>query len=191
VNSSLAGNWWILALRGALLILFGVLAFFWPEVAWLFVLASFATFAFLTGILAIVAAVKGQAQRSWWWALILEGVLGISAGVMTIVFPGLTELALLFIIAYWGILTGVLQVAAAIRLRREIEREWLLAIAGILSVLFGLALVLMPAAGTLAIAWMIAAYSLVVGALLLALALKLRSGHYTVIQVGQKPSHAA
>lgn len=118
-------------------------------VAWLFVLASFATFAFLSGILAIVVAVKGQAQGRWWWALILEGVLGISAGVMTIVFPGLTELALLFIIAYWAIVTGVLQVAAAVRLRREIEGEWLLAIGGILSVLFGLALVLMPAAGAL------------------------------------------
>jgi uncharacterized membrane protein HdeD (DUF308 family) len=110
---------------------------------------------------------------------------------MTIVFPGLTELALLFIIAYWEIVTAVLQEAAAIRLRREIEGEWLLAIAGILSVLFGLALVIMPAAGALAIAWMIATYAMVSGVLLLSLAFRLRSSNYVVIQVGQKPGHAA
>ncbi len=190
MNSSLARNWWILALRGALLFLLGVLAFFWPAVAWLFVLASFAAFAFVSGTLAIVMAVKGQAQGRWWWALILEGVLGISAGVMTIVFPGLTELALLFIIAYWAIVTGVMQVVAAIRLRKEIEGEWLLAIGGLLSVLFGLALLIVPAAGALAIAWMIAAYAMVSGVLLLSLAFRLRSGNYVVIQVGQKPGHA-
>lgn len=189
MKSTLAINWWIWALRGGLMILFGVLALLWPVVAWLFVLASFATFAFLSGILAIVVAVKGQAQGRWWWALIIEGVLGISAGVMTIIFPGLTELALLLIIAYWAIVTGVLQVAAAVRLRKEIEGEWLLAIGGILSVLFGLALVLMPTAGALAIAWMIAAYSIAAGVLFLLLGLRLRTARpvpiYTDDMLGQ------
>ena len=108
-------------------------------------------------------------------ALAIQGLLGISAGVLTLFWPGITELALLFLIAYWSIVTGVFAVIAAIRLRREIEGEWALVLSGILSVVFGLGLVLFPAAGALAVAWLIAAYSIVFGALLIAVGMRLRS----------------
>jgi uncharacterized membrane protein HdeD (DUF308 family) len=172
---SLARNWWFLALRGAVAILFGVLAFLWPAVAWLVVVASFAAFALLDGVLAVALAVTGHGQGRQWWALVLQGLLGISAGVLTLIWPELTEFVLLFFIAFWAMATGVFAVIAAVRLRKEIEGEWALALSGILSVLFGLSLVLFPNAGALAIAWIIAAYSIAFGILLLMVALRLRS----------------
>jgi len=171
---SLARNWWVLALRGVLALLFGVLVFLWPGLAWIVVVATFAAFALVDGTLAIVVAFTGQGQAPW-WALLLEGLFGISAGVLTFLWPGLTELALLFFIAYWAIATGVFEVIAAIRLRKEIEGEWLLALSGILSVLFGIALVIMPGPGALAVAWLIGGYSFAFGVLMLVLAFRLRS----------------
>jgi uncharacterized membrane protein HdeD (DUF308 family) len=110
--------------------------------------------------------------------LLLEGVLGISAGVLTILWPGITGLVLLFLIAYWAIATGIFEVVAAVRLRQEVAGEWLLALSGVVSVLFGVALLIWPAAGALAVAWLIAAYALASGALMLGLAFRLR-GHHT------------
>jgi uncharacterized membrane protein HdeD (DUF308 family) len=175
MKSTLSQNWWLLALRGVLAILFGVLVWFWPVAAWIVVVASFAAFALLDGVVAIMAAIKGQPKRAWWWALVAEGVLGISAGVFALVLPGLTQLALLFLIAYWSIITGIFQIVAAIRLRKEIKGEWLFGLSGVLSVLFGVGVVFMPVAGALAIAWLIAAYSIAFGVLLVALAFRLRS----------------
>jgi len=170
---SLARNWWALALRGVVAIVFGALVFLWPQLAWIWVVATFAAFALVDGIFSIVAAFMGGGVVPW-WALMIEGVLGISAGVGTFFWPGITELVLLYFIAYWAIATGVFEVVAAFRLRKEIEGEWVLAISGILSVVFGSVLVILPGAGALAVAWLIAAYSLLFGVLLLALALRLR-----------------
>jgi uncharacterized membrane protein HdeD (DUF308 family) len=173
MENSLARYWWVLALRGALAILFGALVVVWPALAWVVVVASFGAFALLDGVFAIVAAFAGGQGR--WWALLLEGVLGISAGVLTILWPGITQLALLFFIAYWAIATGVFEIVAAIRLRKVIEGEWALALSGFLSVLFGVALVILPGPGALAVAWLIAGYSLAFGVLMLVLAFRLRS----------------
>jgi len=170
---SLARNWWVLALRGGLAILFGVLVIVWPFLAWLMVLASFAVYALLDGIFAIAAALTGRGQAPW-WALMLEGVVGISAGVLTLFWPAVTEVALLFFIAFWAIATGVFEIVAAIRLRREIADEGFLAVSGVLSVLFGIALLAWPGAGALALAWLIAAYALSFGMLMLILAFQLR-----------------
>jgi uncharacterized membrane protein HdeD (DUF308 family) len=174
MEHSLARSWWLLALRGVLAIAFGVLVFLWPTLAWWFVLASFAAFALVDGVFAIAMAVTGHHPGRPWWALMIEGVLGISAGVLTLFLPGITELALLFLIAYWSIATGVFEVIAAIQLRNVIEGEWVLALSGILSVLFGVALALFPGAGAVAIAWLIGAYALTFGMLLLVLAFQLR-----------------
>jgi uncharacterized membrane protein HdeD (DUF308 family) len=174
MEESLARNWWVLALRGVLAILFGVLAFLWPVLAWVVVVASFAVFALVDGIFALLAAFTGRGQGRW-WALMLEGVLGIAAGVLTFIWPGITQLALLFFIAYWSIVTGVLEIVVAIRLRKEIEGEWLMGISGALSILLGVALLILPGPGALALAWLIAAYSLAFGALMLALAFRLRT----------------
>jgi uncharacterized membrane protein HdeD (DUF308 family) len=173
MDSILVRNWWLLALRGVFAILFGVLVFLWPDLAWVVVVASFAAFALVNGIVAIVAAVSGHGLR--WWSLMFEGVLSIAAGVVTIVWPGITQLALLFLIAYWAVATGVFAIVTAIQLRKEIEGEWIMALSGILSVIFGAALIVLPSEGALAIAWLIAAYSIAFGMVHLALSFRLRS----------------
>lgn len=168
----LARNWWVLALRGVLAILFGVLAFLWPGLLWLAVVCTFAAYALIDGVMAIVAGVTGQAGP--WWALVLEGLVGIAAGIVTLIWPDITELALLYLIAGWSIATGVFEIAAAIQLRKYIEGEWLLALSGVLSIILGLALAFAPLAGLLVIAWWIAGYAIATGVVLLLLSLRLR-----------------
>jgi uncharacterized membrane protein HdeD (DUF308 family) len=171
----LARSWWLIALRGVLAIAFGILTFFWPAFFWGVVVALFAIYAFLDGVFALVAAFTGHRQASQWWALVLEGLVGIGIGIIALVWPGLTGLALLYLIAFWAIFTGVFEVVTAIRLRDVIRGEWALGLSGALSIVFGVVLMLMPAAGALAVAWLIGTYAIVIGVLLLAVALRLRT----------------
>ncbi|MGZ3433904.1 MAG: HdeD family acid-resistance protein, partial [Isosphaeraceae bacterium] len=127
------------------------------------------------GVFAIAAAVVGTTVGMPWWALLLEGVCGIAVGVLTFAWPGITALVLLYLIAFWAVVTGVFEMVAAIRLRKEIHGEWLLALSGVLSVLFGVALVVNPAAGALAVVWLIGAYAIAFGVLLIALGFRLRN----------------
>ena len=120
----------------------------------------------------MIAAHRGRAGESWGW-LLFEGLIGIGAGIMTFVWPGITTLALLAIIAVWAVLTGVAEIAAAIRLRRAISGEWFLALSGVLSVVFGVLLFARPGVGALTVVWMIGAYSIAFGALLVGLGLRL------------------
>ncbi len=170
----LARNWWALAIRGALAILFGVLALIWPNIA-LFVLAIlFGAYAFVDGVFAIVAALNAPAGYSRWWVHFLEGLAGVVIGVVTIFWPNITALALLYLIAAWAIVTGAFEIAAAIRLRRYIAGEWLLGLSGVLSILFGVLIALFPGAGAVGVVWIIAFYAILFGVLLLALAFRLR-----------------
>jgi uncharacterized membrane protein HdeD (DUF308 family) len=171
----LARFWWILALRGVLAILFGVLAFLWPGLLWLVVVATFAVYALIDGVLAIMAAVSTHGHGERWWALLLEGLVGITAGVLAIALPGITQLALLYLIAGWLIATGVFEIIAAIRLRQYIQGEWLLALSGVLSIILGLVLGIAPLEGLVVVAWMIGVYAVAFGVLMLVLALRLRS----------------
>jgi uncharacterized membrane protein HdeD (DUF308 family) len=171
---TLMENWWLLALRGLLAITLGILAIFWPGFAWLYVVVTFAVYAMADGVFAIAAAIRGQVKGGWWWAFILQGIVGIAAGVLAIFYPGLTTLVFLVVIAWWAILIGILQVVAAIRLRREIQGEWLLAISGLLSLAFGIGVLIVPNAGALAIAMLLAAFWIAFGIILISLALQLR-----------------
>ena len=179
IQSRTGLKWWALAIRGVLAILFGLVAFFWPGLVLLVFVYMFAIYAFADGILAITAAVTGHGQAGRWWALLLEGIAGIAAGILAVVWPGITELAFLFVIAGWSLVTGVFEIVAAVYLRRYMEGEWILALSGVLSVILGLALVIVPAAGLLVIAWWVGAYAIAFGALLLVLAFRLRGlvGH--------------
>ena len=171
----LTRNWWALAIRGLLAVVFGILAFLLPGVTLAALVLLFGAYAIADGVFAIIAAVKASGgARRWWW-LVLEGVLSIAVGVLTFVMPEITALFLLYLIAFWAILTGVFEIVIAIRLRKEITGEWLMALSGIASVLFGALLVLFPGAGALAVIWWIGAFAIVFGVLLLALAFKLRN----------------
>ena len=174
MESALARMWWAVTLRGALAIVFGILAFLWPELFWFAVVIMFAAYALADGVLSLIAAVRGDRAAGPRWALALGGVVSIAAGGLAIAWPEITEFVLLCVIAGWAIATGVLSIAAAIRLRREIRGEWVLALAGVLSIVLGVGLVLLPGPGLVAIAWWVGANAIVFGALLLALGFRLR-----------------
>jgi uncharacterized membrane protein HdeD (DUF308 family) len=170
---ALAKNWWLLLLRGIAAIIFGLLAFAWPGLTLLTLILFYGAFALVDGVLAIVAAITGGVPGSRWW-LAIVGLLGIAAGLLTFLTPGLTALVLLFFIAGWAIVTGVFEIIGAIKLRKEIDNEWLLILGGIISVLFGVGMMLAPGAGALALVWVIGAYSVVMGVIFVALAFRLR-----------------
>lgn len=171
---TLSRNWWAVALRGACGILFGTLTFLAPGISLAALVLFYGAWAFADGVLAITSALRRRTEERW-WVLVLKGSLGITAGVATLFWPGITAMALLYVIAAWALAAGVLEVAAAVRLRRVIAGEWLLALSGVLSIVLGVLLMLFPGTGALAVVLWIGAYALVSGALLVALALRLRA----------------
>ena len=173
--SILSRSWWLLLLRGLAAIVFGVLTWFQPGISLAALVLLFGAYSMADGILGIWTAIIGRKDHEDWWVLLLEGLLGIGVGVLTFLVPGITALALLFYIAIWAIATGVLEIVAAIRLRKDIKGEWALILAGLASVVFGVLLVAQPAAGALALLWLIASYAIVFGVLLVVLAFKARS----------------
>jgi uncharacterized membrane protein HdeD (DUF308 family) len=172
---TLARNWWLLLLRGIAGIIFGVLTFFWPEMSLVALVLLFGAFAFADGVFTFINGIRERRANDRWWLLILQGLMGIGAGVVTAVWPAISALALLYVIAAWALVTGALEIAAAIRLRKVIEGEWLLALSGIASVLLGILLFVFPGPGALAVVLWIGAYALVSGVLLIVLAFRLRS----------------
>lgn len=177
MTSILAQNWWALALRGLAAIVFGVLVFVWPGLSLLALVWWFAAYALLDGLLAIVAAIRAAGRQQRWGSMLLEGVIGMAAGVLAFLWPDITALALLYLMAAWSILTGIFEIAAAIRLRHVIEGEWLLGLGGAASILFGLLLMVFPGTGALAILWLIGGFTLLFGVVLLLLAWRLRRWH--------------
>jgi uncharacterized membrane protein HdeD (DUF308 family) len=171
----LSRNWWALALRGLAAIVFGLLAFILPGITLTALILLFGAYMLVDGVFAIVAAVRAEERDTRWWLLLAEGVLGVLAGIVAFAWPGLTALALLYLVAAWSIITGILQIVGAIRLRREIEGEWALILGGVLSVIFGVLLAVLPGPGILALLWLIGAYALVSGVLLIILAFRVRN----------------
>ncbi len=170
---TLARYWWLVLLRGIAFIVFGVLAFMWPGLTLVTLILFWGAFALIDGVLALAHAIMGGSMGARWW-LALIGIAGIATGILTFMWPGLTALLLLSFIACWAIVLGVFQIAGAIKLRKEIDNEWTLILGGALSVLFGLAMLVAPSAGAIALIWVIAAYALVFGVLLVMLAFRLK-----------------
>jgi uncharacterized membrane protein HdeD (DUF308 family) len=171
----MAQNWWALALRGLVAVLFGIAAFIWPGITLWALVMLFGAYALVDGIFALVAAFTRSVDRQRWWALLFEGIAGIGIGILTFIWPRLTAIGLLYLIAFWAILTGVFEIITAIRLRREITGEWLMALIGALSIVFGVLLVAHPVAGALSVVWIIGSFVLAMGVLMIALAFRLRS----------------
>jgi uncharacterized membrane protein HdeD (DUF308 family) len=171
--TALANNWWTLVLRGIAAIIFGILAYLWPGITFTVLVLFFGAYALWDGVFALIGAFRTEGERRW--SLVLEGVVGIAAGLVTFFWTGAASLALLLVIGAWAIVTGIFEIVSAIRLREEIEGEWLLLISGVLSVLFGIALAIWPAAGLVAVTWMVGAYAMVFGFLLTMLGFRLRN----------------
>lgn len=200
----LARRWWMLAVRGAVAVVFGILALIWPGLTILALIVLFGVYALVDGLFNLGAAIGGGgptrgtgrfaglsgASRGM---LAVEGVLGVAFGVVALAWPGETAMVLLVLIALWAIVTGIVELVAAVGLRRHISGEIWLGIAGVLSVLFGLAVIARPGIGAVAVAWVIGLYAILFGLTVLVLALRLRRlrpGERSGAVRGGRPRHA-
>jgi uncharacterized membrane protein HdeD (DUF308 family) len=172
---ALARNWWSLVIRGVLAILLGIMTFAWPGITLTVLVFLFAGYALVDGVVSIAGAVRAAEAHERWGALLLEGIVGIAAAAVTIAWPAITALALVWVIAAWAIITGVFELVAAIRLRKHISGEWLLVLGGLASVAFGVLILIAPLAGALVIALWFGVYCVVFGVVLVALGVRLRS----------------
>jgi uncharacterized membrane protein HdeD (DUF308 family) len=170
----LAKNWWAIGIRGALGILFGLIALFLPGATMLSLVLVFAAYSFLDGVLGIVSAVRAARENERWGYLVLEGLVDIAAAAVAVLWPGITVVAFVFVIAFWAIVTGVLELMAAFRLDFIDGRGWLV-FGGIVSILYGALLIAAPMIGAVVLTWWLGAYALVFGVCLVMLAFKLRA----------------
>jgi uncharacterized membrane protein HdeD (DUF308 family) len=169
------GHWWALAIRGGIAIIFGLAALLRPDIALEALILLFGAYALVDGVFAIVGVFGGTRGGTPRWLLLIEGIAGILAGIIAFVLPGLTAVVLLFLIATWAIITGVFEIATAIRLRQEITGEWALIVGGALSILFGVLLaVIGPVAGLVSLIRLIGVYAVAFGILMLITAFQVR-----------------
>jgi uncharacterized membrane protein HdeD (DUF308 family) len=172
--NALAKCWWVLLLRGIAAIVFGVLAFVWPGLTLVTLVLLYGAFALVDGVLSLIAAFSGSAKPVPTWWLVVVGVIGIAAGIVTFLWPGITAILLVLFIGAWALVHGIFEIIGAIQLRKEIDNEWMLILGGALSVLFGVVVLIAPGAGALGLIWAIATYSILFGITFVALALRLR-----------------
>lgn len=165
----LTGKWWVVALRGVLAILFGIVALVFPGVTILSLTLVFGAYVLVDGVFAIFAAIGYGGREAVWY--VLEGILGIAVGVATFFYPGITAQALVYLIGFWAILTGVFEVVAGFEL--PVSRDWLLALAGVLSIIFGVLVFFNPGSGAVAVVWIIGIYALVFGVTMLVFGIRL------------------
>ncbi|MGH3390947.1 MAG: HdeD family acid-resistance protein [Actinomadura sp.] len=168
----LARYWWVLTVRGVLAIIFGILAVVWPAITLLALAILFGAYVLVNGLFAAIGAVRAESDSRA--LLVLEAILGILVGLLTLVWPGATLLAVTILIGAWALITGIAQIVTAVRLRKEIRGELLYILAGAVSVLFGLMVLVWPIRGALAVAWIIGIYAILFGILLIALSLRVR-----------------
>ena len=168
-------NWWIMALRGLFAVIFGLIALLAPGIALLALIYVFAAYALIDGGVAVITAIQERELLYRWGWVLFEGILSILVGIIAFANPNLTAQVLLYVIAVYAIITGVLEIAAAFALRELVAREWALALAGILSVVFGILLFIYPSAGILSILWLVGIYGIVFGLLFIVRAFQLRS----------------
>ena len=172
--SSITRNWWLGALRGTLAVIFGAAAFVWPGLTFEVLVLLFGAYAFVDGVIVLSFGLTAAGDGQRWWPLVLGGVIGIATGVLTFVQPAAMALALVYVIGAWAIVTGVLEIAAAIRLRNVITNEWLMGLSGALSIVFGAIVLAQPGAGALALVFLFGFYAILAGIAQISLGFRLR-----------------
>lgn len=171
---SLAKNWWLLLLRGLLAVAFGILLFTRPGISVAILITFFGAYSLVDGIFSAISAISERKQRENWVLMLVSGLCGIAIGLITFYSPGITAIVLLFYIAIWSIITGVSQIVMAVKLRDEIKGEFWLGLAGVISVLFGMYLIYNPGSGIMSVIWVLAAYAVLFGMLMIALAVRVK-----------------
>ena len=172
--TQLSRDWWHFAVRGVLAIVFGILALVWPEVTKTALVLLFGAFVLVDGIFAVATGIESREYFKQWWALVLEGLVGIIVGVLTFIWPGTAATALLYVIAVWAILTGIFEIMAAIELRNVIVGESVLILFGLLSITLGVLLFMFPTAGAVSLVWAIGFYAIFAGIMEIVFAFRLR-----------------
>ena len=176
MNEFLKRYWWALALRGVIAILFGVLALMWPGLTLLSLIMLFAIYSLFGGVVSIIGAMKNRQGNKDWWLPLLLGLVSFGAGIVALVYPALTGLVLVLLIAANALVTGVLDILLALRSGDRFKQDkWLLIASGAASIVFGAITLLYPDAGALALIWMISFYAILTGVLLLAVAFSVRA----------------
>ncbi len=175
MHTLLAKNWWSLVFRGLVGIGMGLLTFLWPGITLAALVLLFGAYSFVDGVFNLTSVWKAAQAHERWGALAFSGVVGIGVGVLTVLWPAITTLALIYVIAAWAVVTGIFEIVAAVRLRRHVQGEWLLALSGIASLVFGGLVMFMPLTGALVIAVWVGAYALVSGVILVLLGIRLRA----------------
>lgn len=172
--SFLERNWWLILIRGLAAIVFGLVAFFWPGLTITTLAILFGIYVLVDGVFGVADAIRYRDRVEKWWLWLIEGALGVVVGALMLFMPGLTALLLVLFVAAWAVVGGVLRIVAAIQLRKHIRGEWLLGLGGLLSILFGVVLVAVPAAGIISLMWLVGAWALMLGVVLVGLSLRLR-----------------
>ena len=183
--------WWVLLLRGVVAILFGIAAYAWPGMTLVTLLTLFGAFALVDGVFNVFHAFSGRKEDEHWWVLLLEGLLGIAIGVITFQAPEVTATVLILYIGFWAMATGVLRIILAVRLRKEIEGEWWMALAGLAGIVFGVFMVARPGAGALAVLWLVAIWAIVGGVCLVIFSFKVKALGGKLDEVKQRLSARA
>jgi len=168
-------NWWIMALRGLFAVIFGLIALLAPRIALLAFIYVFAAYALVDGGAAVITAIQERDLLYRWGWVLFEGILSILAGIIAFANPGLATLVLLYIIAACAIVTGIMEIVAAFAIREFVSQEWTLALAGIVSVAFGILLFFFPGAGIVSLLWLVGIYGIIFGLLFIVRAFQLRS----------------
>ena len=171
--NQLVQYWWVLAVRGLAAVIFGILALFYPGITFVTLVMFFGAFALVDGVFTLIAAIR-RSDREYHWVLLLQAIAGIAFGIVALVAPLSTAIAVVYLVAAWCIVTGVLEVMVAIRLRKDIEGEWLLGLSGVLSIVLGIAFAALPLEAMVALTWMLGAYAIAAGIILMTLGFKLR-----------------
>jgi uncharacterized membrane protein HdeD (DUF308 family) len=161
--SDISRNWWLVALRGALAVLFGIVAFVLPGVTFQALVLLFGAYAFVDGVLMLGFGLLAASDNQQWWPLVLSGIVGIGLGILTFAQPSTIALALVYVVSFWAIFTGLLEIAAAIRLRDIISTEWLVGLSGLLSIIFGVLVAAQPGAGALTLVYLFGFYAILAG----------------------------
>jgi uncharacterized membrane protein HdeD (DUF308 family) len=174
--------WWSFLVRGILATLFGLAAIFLPGITLEVMAILLGCFLVIDGLVSSIVSMHGRGRGLKGGPLLLEGLIGIAVGIFTFIWPGITVLVVVLIIGFWAMVTGVLEIIAAVTLRNEIEGEWLLGLCGVISILFSVILLVNPGVGAVAIIWMIGVYALLFGIAMIFLGLRLRK-HKVIINI--------